>query len=214
MASRVQENTVLPKSLPLTAVLLVGAYILCQAVADVCAVRPTQIGNIIFPSATMIYAATLTLRDLIHRQYGARTAIYVIVSAGAFNVLQALYFTWTIHLPAPAWFDHTEAWASLFGVVPAITVASIIAEVVSQLADTGAYSLWDLLPVKTPLWSYVIVSNLVGLIIDSVLFIFLAFTIFSKTVSFPDAWQLAQGQMLVKGIITLATAPLIYTIRK
>lgn len=158
-------------------VALIGAYIGCQAVADVGVTKFMQIGSVVLPCGGLMYAFTYTIRDLIHKRLGKDWARAAIVVAAGFNVFQAL-FLWAMSLlPSPGWFALGDAWNSIFAVLPFITAGSIIAEVVSELVDTEVYQLlWNALGEKHQ-WLRVLGSNLVGIAVDGMLFAPLAFTV-------------------------------------
>ena len=158
-------------------VMLIGFYIGCQALADIGVTKFTQIGTITLPSGGLMYAFTYTLRDLIHKRLGKKWAHATIVTAGLFNVFQALFLWLLASLPAPAWFELGEAWRTIFSALPFITAGSILAEVISQIVDTEVYQwIWMKLGSKYQ-WVRVLGSNLVGLAVDGCLFAPLAFTI-------------------------------------
>lgn len=199
-------------------VFLVGGYILCQAIADVGATKLITVAGIAMPAGSLIFAFTFTLRDLLHKRLGKEWARAAIVAAACFNIFQALYLALMARLPSPPFFQYGEAWASIFAVVPAITLGSIIAEVVSELTDTEIYSLWKSKFPKAPQWSRVLVSNAVSLPVDSLVFAMLAFVFLpplfgAEPLPVYAALSLVVGQIVFKAIITLVSMPLIYTVK-
>jgi queuosine precursor transporter len=197
---------------------LVGIYIACQLIADVGATKMVQIGTIVIPGGTLIFALTFTLRDLIHKKLGKDWATVSIVLAAFSNILLAVYLFGLTKLPSPAFFQMGDEWNAIMAIVPAITIASIIAEIISELVDTEAYQFWwDKFP-KYPQWSRVLFSNMISLPIDSIIFGALAFTILpplfgGTSMPFGSAVMLAvQGQIVYKAFITIISLPLIYTV--
>lgn len=202
-----------------TVVSLVGLYVLCQAVADVAATKFVQLGNITLPAGSMIFAVTFTLRDLIHKRLGKEWARAAIVLCGGFNVIQAAYLAWMAHLPAPAFYQLTQAWSSIFAIVPAITIASIIAEVTSELVDTEVYHFWFHRVTRGKLqWSSVLASNAISLPLDSFIFGTLAFVVLpnflgGQPIPFMDAMALVAGQIVWKAAVTMVSLPTIYLVK-
>lgn len=201
-----------------TIVALVGLYVMCQAIADVGATRMVSLADIIMPGGTFIFALTFTLRDLVHKRLGKEWARAAIVLAAVFNIMLALYLAGIARLAFPPFFAVGEAWNSIFAIVPAITVASILAELVSELIDTEVYHIWrENLP-KWPQWTRVLASNAVSLPIDSVVFGVLAFTVlpvvFGGQVSpLGIAIRLSAGQIVWKAAVTLISMPVIYLVK-
>lgn len=200
-----------------TIVLLVGAYVICQAVADVGATKLIEVGGVVMPAGTLVFALTFTVRDLLHKRLGKEWARAAIVAAGLFNVFQAAYLAIMARLPAPVFFEGGEAWAAIFAIVPAITIGSIAAEVVSELVDTEVY---HFVHTKTalPQWVSVLASNMVSLPLDSFIFGTLAFVLLpvvlgGEALPFGVAMSIVGGQIVFKAIVTLVSLPTIYIVR-
>lgn len=199
-------------------VFLIGLFVAAQLIADVAATKFIELGGVVLPAGSLIFAITFTLRDMIHKRLGVEWAKAAIVTAALMNVLLALYMLLVSKLPAPSFYPYTEEWGLIFALVPAITFGSIIAEVVSGLTDTAVYQAWwDRFP-KAPQWSRVLVSNAVALPVDSLVFTFLAFVIFpplfgGDAMSFQDAFlRVVSGQVLWKAAVTVVSLPLIYAV--
>jgi len=186
-----------------------AAYLLCQIIADVTATKMVEIFGLAVPAAVFIYALTFTLRDVAHKQLGKKTTVFLIITAGVVNVLMAAYFAFTVALKPAAFWSNQVAYSTILGVVPRIVTASIISELISELLDTEVYQLWvDKFP-KAPQWSRVLVSNLVSLPLDSVIFVGVAFY---GTMPMPALISVMVGQVTVKAAITLISMPLIYIV--
>lgn len=202
-----------------TIVLLIGGYIVCQAIADIGATKFVQLGNVTIPAGTFIFTITFTLRDMVHKRLGKEWARAAIIGAGLFNVLMAGYLALMAKLPAPVFFGLNEAWGSIFALVPSIVIASITAEVVSELIDTEIYHLMKVRVTKAPQWSRVLVSNVVSLPIDSFIFGALAFTVLplvfgGESLPLTVAMSLVVGQIIWKAIVTVISLPGIYLVKE
>lgn len=190
---------------------IAAAYLLCQIIADVTAVKMVELFGLAVPAAVFIYALTFTLRDVAHKQLGKKTTIFLVITAGVVNVLMALYFMLTVSLKPAVFWGNQESYAMILGVVPRIVAASIIAEIVSELIDTEIYQKWiDKFP-RAPQWTRVLVSNAISLPIDSVLFVGIAFI---GTMPLNALFSVMIGQIIIKAIITLISMPLIYIVPK
>jgi hypothetical protein len=202
-----------------TIVALVGGYILCQAIADIGATKLVSVAGIVVPAGTFIFAVTFTLRDLVHKRLGKEWARATIICAGAFNILQALYLAIMARLPSPAYYQLSEPWGQIFAIVPAITLGSIAAEVVSQLVDTEIYHWWKLRLGHLPQWTRVLVSNVVSLPLDSLIFGSLAFVFLpplfgGEALPFRVAMGIAGGQIIWKALVTFISLPGIYLVKE
>jgi uncharacterized integral membrane protein (TIGR00697 family) len=182
---------------------LVSLYVACEIIANVTAGRPVQLGSLVVPSAVFIYALTFTLVDLIHEVYGKDGTRMVVYGAFLANILLAAYSYLVVHLPAPGFFLEANAYATVFGSTPRIVFASLTAYLISSLVDVEVYHVWRK-RVERWKWSRVLVSNAVSTLVDSVVFIFLAFYGILPVV------PLIKGQYLIKMAITIVSLPLIY----
>lgn len=207
------------KSTIWTIVALVGAYLVCQAVADVAATKMVTMWGIVLPAGSIIFAATFTIRDLIHKRLGKEWARAAIVCAGVFNVIQASYLWWMAQMAYPPFFKLGEAWTAIFAIVPAITIGSITAEIVSELVDTEVYHQWKEKFSQLPQWSAVLASNFVSLPLDSFVFGTLAFVVLpglfgGEPLPFMVAMNLVVGQIVWKALVTVVSLPSIYLVKE
>ena len=199
-------------------VLLVGTYVMAQAIADIGATKLIEIGGVVMPGGTFIFALTFTLRDMIHKRLGREWARMAIFTAAALNVLLAVYMLMLSRLPSPEFFALGDSWNAIFAIVPAITIGSIVAELASELTDTEVYHFWKTRFPAAPQWSRVLVSNAVSLPIDSIVFTLLAFVLLppvfgAEAMPFGAAvTRIASGQILYKAAVTVLSLPLIYTV--
>ena len=200
-------------------VMLVGSYITCQLIADIGATRFVQIGPLALSAGTFVFGLTFTLRDLIHKHLGKGWARAAISAAAIFNIFLSGYLYLMSLLAAPVWYANAEAWNTIFALVPAITIGSIIAEFISEMIDTEAYALWLKTFPNAPQWSRVLVSNVISIPVDSLVFCTLAFSIVPKLlgdtgISLIEALTFAAGgQIIYKFAITLISLPFIYFVK-
>ncbi len=207
------------KRLVWTIVILIGGYIFAQAVADVAATKLIQVGRFAVPAGTMIFAVTFTLRDMIHKRLGKEWAQAVIWMGAVFNLAMAFYLWAMAALPAPDFYPFTESWSAIFSFVPAIVVASIMAELVAELIDTEVYHWWRHTYAHRPQWTRVLASNAVSLPVDSLLFAMLAFVLLpplfgAQALPLAALPPIIAGQIVLKGIVTLASLPMIYAVKE
>jgi uncharacterized integral membrane protein (TIGR00697 family) len=182
-------------------VVLVGGYVAWQMVADIGATKLVAVGPWVIPGGTFVYALTFTWRDLIHKRLGATWARASIILAGVINLVMSLYLFVIGQMNAPAYYPWGGAWSSIFDLIPRIVIASILAEVVSEMIDTEIYQL-----VNQSHLLRVLLSNAVSIPIDSLLFGFVAF---AGTIPVTGILESSVGLMVVKALITLLVLPII-----
>jgi uncharacterized integral membrane protein (TIGR00697 family) len=188
-----------------------GAYVAAQMMADVASLRIISVGGYAVDAGTLIYPFTFTLRDMIHKIGGKAAARTVIFMAAAINVLMAAFFGLVGRLPADQATGPQLEFGEVLAPVWAIVVASIVAEVVAELIDTEAYSMWVRRFGERYQWGRVLASNAVAIPVDSALFVGIA----TALGAFPAevAWSIFWVNVVFKGVVTLVSIPWIYLVK-
>lgn len=190
---------------------IASAYVAAQMLSDIASLKITEIAGFSVDAGTLIYPFTFTLRDMVHKVAGKEVARALIVAAAVINLAMAGLFWLVAQTPAVA---DTGPATELFGTVLApvwrIVFASIIAEVVSELIDTEVYSAWVERFGGRLQWGRVLSSNAVALPVDSAIFVAIAFV---GVVPAAVAWEIFWVNVVVKGLFTVVSIPLIYTVK-
>jgi len=192
-------------------VVVSGAYVAAQMMADVASLRIITIGGYAVDAGTLIYPFTFTIRDLVHKIGGKTAARTVIALAAAINLVMAVFFWLVGNLPADMATGPQLEFGQVLAPVWGIVIASIIAEVVAELIDTEAYSMWERRFAERHQWGRVLVSNAVAIPVDSAIFVGLAtsFGVFPSEV----AWSIFWVNIVFKGLVTLVSIPWIYLVK-
>jgi uncharacterized integral membrane protein (TIGR00697 family) len=205
---------VLEQSKTIASLLSVSSYIAAQMLADVASLKIAlipagPIGSLSIDGGTFIYPLTFTLRDLVHKMLGKRAARVLIVAAAGINLFMAALFGFVSWLPPdPSWALQAE-FAAILGPVWRIVIASIIAEVASELLDTEVYHLWVTRVTTRYQWARVLTSNVISVPVDSLIFSWIAF---GSTLPAGVVWSIFWSNVLVKGAVTLLSLPGIYLV--
>ena len=194
----------------------VGAYVGAQVIADVTSLKIGVFTGRAVDMGTFIYPITFTLRDVVHKLLGKRAARALIVTAAAVNLFMALYLQWAARFPTDASYPLGEEFSAVLAPLWRITIASIIAEVVSELIDTEVYH-WFIRRVTTRhQWARVAVSNAVSVPIDNVIFAIGAFGAIPflgdhpLTLPWDAVWDIFVVNLTVKLVVSALSLPLIY----
>ncbi|RMH70750.1 MAG: VUT family protein [Gemmatimonadetes bacterium] len=163
-----------------------------------------SLGNILYGS---IFFAT----DLLGEVYGKKEARRGVT----FGFLTLFYMTIIMQVtllfqPAEADFAH-ESMTVLFGFVPRIAIASLIAYYLSQMHDVWAFHFWKIKTEGKYLWLRNNASTLVSQAIDSTIFVFIAFWgVFDLTVF----WQILITTYLMKVVVAAIDTPFLYLAKR
>lgn len=201
------------------AVVVTAAYMGAQMIADIASLKIGVVLGLAVDMGTFIYPITFTLRDVVHKVMGKRNAQTLIVAAAAINLTMAVYLALAARVPSdPSWGLGSE-FSAILGPIWRIVLASIVAEVVSELLDTEIYH-WFVTRVTTRYqWARVLTSNAISVPIDTLIFTVIAFGplpgLANDPLSLPWAtvWQIFLFNLAVKFAMTLISLPLIYTTR-
>lgn len=212
------ERSVRPvvTAVPQMAVVIVAAYIGAQVIADITSLKIGVVAGLAVDMGTFIYPITFTLRDMVHKVLGKRSTRTMIITAAVINLFMSAYLMWTASVPGdPSWGLQDE-FSAILGPLWRIVIASIVAEVVSELVDTEVYH-WFVTRITTRYqWARVLVSNSVSVPIDNMIFAVGAFGALPGlqahflTLPWVVVWQIFVFNLVVKFVVTVVSMPLIY----
>jgi len=198
------------------AVIAVGTYVGAQVVADVSSVKIGTVFGRAVDMGTFVYPITFTLRDVAHKALGRRAARTLVVTAAVVNLAMAGYLQWVARFPADESYPFEAEFRSILGPLWRIVIASIIAEVVSELVDTEVYHWFVRRVTARHQWARVAVSNAVSIPIDNVLFAVLAFGSLpfladdDLTLPWAAVWDIFVVNLTVKAAVSALSLPLVY----
>jgi uncharacterized integral membrane protein (TIGR00697 family) len=198
------------------AVAAVGAYVGAQVIADVTSLKIGTFADRAVDMGTFVYPITFTLRDVVHKALGKRAARTLVVTAAVVNLCMAVYLQWAARAPSDASYPLGPEFAAVLAPLWRITIASIVAEVVSELVDTEVYH-WFVRRVTTRhQWARVATSNAVSVPIDNVIFAVGAFGAIpgfadhALTLPWNVVWEIFVVNLTVKALVSAVSLPLIY----
>jgi len=197
-------------TMPTAGIVVISLYIAAQLLSDIASLKITLVAGFSMDAGTFIYPLTFTIRDLVHKRLGKQVARSAILLAAGINLFMALFLHFTAWLPQdPSWGLGRE-FAAVLGPVWRIVIASIVAEVISELIDTEIYHIWQNRITEKFQWMRVLSSNAVSIPIDSLIFCWGAFGFV-----LPDdvVWSIFFANVIVKGAVTIVSLPAIYLVK-
>ena len=198
-------------TIPMVGIVVISVYIAAQLLSDIASLKITLIAGFSMDAGTFIYPLTFTIRDLVHKRLGKQVARQVIILAAGINLFMAFFFQFTAWLPQdPSWGLGRE-FAAVLGPVWRIVIASIAAEVISELLDTEIYHLWQNRITEKYQWMRVLSSNAVSIPVDSLIFCWGAF---GFALPHDVVWSIFFANVLVKGAVTVVSLPAIYFVKE
>ena len=200
---------------PRVGVIAIGAYAGAQVIAQVTSLKIGVVWDQAVDMGTFVYPLTFTLRDVVHKVVGRHAARTLILTCAAVNLFLAAYLGWTASVESdPTWGLGAE-YEAVLGPIWRIVLASLAAMVISELIDTEVYHLFVTRVTRRFQWARVLVSNAVSIPIDNLVFAvgaFAPFTILgSDGLPWATVWSIFWVNLWVKGLVSVASIPLIYT---
>jgi uncharacterized integral membrane protein (TIGR00697 family) len=188
---------------------LTTAFVVILLVSNLVAQKICLIGPFAVSGAVLLFPLTYIFGDIFTEVYGfaaSRRAIWL----GFFGTtLLYLIGSAVIYLPsAPGW-KNQEAFATVFGFVPRILAASLIAFLAGEFANSYTMARLKLFTNGRKLWTRTIGSTVVGQAVDTILVTVLTFGGIYSTHTLLNL--IATGYLLKVGYEVLAT-PLTYLV--
>ncbi len=191
------------------AIILVASYIAAQMLSDIASLKIGLVAGFAVDMGTFIYPVTFTLRDVVHKVLGKKGAQLLILIAGVINLLMAGYLMWAASVPSdPEWGLGTE-FSAILSPVWRIVMASILAEVVSELLDTEIYAWFVEKVTRKHQWARVLLSNSLSVPVDNLIF---SVGAFGWLLPWTVVWQIFFFNLVVKYGVTLLSLPMIYLV--
>ena len=171
--------------------LLVAAlFVTCLIVSNIIAVKLIEVGGLILPAAIIIFPISYILGDVLTEVYGYARARQVIWLGFLCNLLAVIAIAIGGLLPAAGFWGGQEAYDTILGYVPRILAASFIAYLIGELVNAYVLARLKVAMEGRHLWVRTIGSTLVGQLLDSAIFITIAFA------------GIMPGEVLIGAIVT------------
>lgn len=164
-------------------------------------------GSIVLTAGLLTYPLTFLVSDSISEVYGKSTAKKVVLIGLFTNLLMLVFFFGAIHLPPAGFWKMQAEFEMLLGAVPRVVGASLVAYFISQLFDVHLFHKLKQLTKGKHLWLRNNGSTFMSQLIDSVIFITIAF---AGTMPIGALLTMMATQYLVKLVIALGDTPFIY----
>ena len=185
-------------------ILLACIYAGSLVLAAVMASKIIEVGPIVVPAGVLAYCLTFPITDVISEVWGKEEAQSVVMGGFITLVLSFVLTSASIVWPPASFWPHQQAYQTILGSSARIMVASLTAYLFSQYHDVWAFHFWKRVTTERFLWLRNNASTIVSQLLDSVVFITIAF--YGSLPVIP----LIFGQWVVKVGIALLDTPFVY----
>ncbi len=191
---------------PGLAAVLACLYTGSLVIAGVLAAKAVTLAGVVVPAGVLAYCLTFLCTDIVAELYGRRAATRLVWGGLAALILSLLLIKAAVVWPPASFYRHQEAFAKTLGLAPRIMAASLVAYLFSQFHDVFIFHSLKRLTGGRFLWLRNNLSTALSQLIDSVIFIGLAFW------GVMPVWPLIWGQWLVKLALALLDTPFVYLV--
>lgn len=187
-------------------IIAICAYAIIAVASDIFANKMVMVVGLTLAGGTMLVPFSFTIRDLLHRYLGYENTKKIVWATALLNLAIAALLVVLDALPA-AIPELAEPWHMAMGASWRVIVASFLAQLVSDLADTYVFERFTRRMGDKKTWLRVVVSNLVSVPLDTVLFSVVAFWgVLPKEVVIANI----VCQFMVKYTISVLATPIAY----
>ena len=154
--------------------LISGVFTACLIISNIIAGKTFAFFSFTLPCAVMIFPVVYIINDVLAEVYGYEKARRVIFLGFFMNLVAVICFNITIWLPAPAFFENSEAFSTVLGSTFRLLVAGFIAYIIGSLVNAKLMTRlkrWD----DEKLFLRCIASTFFGEGLDALFYITLAF---------------------------------------
>jgi uncharacterized integral membrane protein (TIGR00697 family) len=184
-------------------------FVTCLVTANIIAVKLISIFGFILPAAIVIFPISYIVGDILTEVYGYSRARQVIWLGFLCNLVVVLAIFIGQLLPPANFWDGQQAYERILGYTPRVLLASFIAYLVGEFANSAVLAKMKILTKGRWLWTRTIGSTLVGQGLDSLIFISVAFW---GTIPNTALLTTVLTQWLVKTAYEAIITPLTYLI--
>ncbi len=153
---------------------LTGIFTACLIVSNIIAGKTFDFFSFTLPCAVIIFPIIYIVNDVLAEVYGYSRARRVILLGFFMNLIAVICYNITILLPAPVFFENSDAFSIVLGSTLRLLIASFVAYLVGSLVNAKLMSIlkkWD----EDKLFFRCIVSTLFGEGLDAIIFITIGF---------------------------------------
>jgi queuosine precursor transporter len=155
--------------------LIVALFVTCLIVSNVTAVKLIMVGGLVLPAAVVIFPISYIIGDVLTEVYGFARARQAIWLGFLCNLLAVLAFAIAGALPAAPFWQGDAAFNEILGATPRLLAASFAAYLAGELLNAWTLARLKALTEGRWLWLRTIGSTLIGQLLDSAIFMTIAF---------------------------------------
>lgn len=154
--------------------ILTGVFTACMIVSNIIAGKTFDFFSFVLPCGVVIFPIVYVVNDVLAEIYGYEKARRVIILGFFMNLIAVICYNITIWLPAPVFFENSEAFSVVLGSTFRLLIAGFAAYLIGSLVNARLMvylKKWD----EKKLFVRCILSTLFGEGMDALIFITIGF---------------------------------------
>ncbi|MFC4557667.1 queuosine precursor transporter [Virgibacillus kekensis] len=144
-------------------------------IANILGVKLFSIGEFVLPAAVVVYVVTYLITDVIGEIYGKEAARKTVQAGFVTQIIALIFIFIAIQLPAAPVFGAQEEFEQILGGSFRVILASLISYIASQNLDVSIFHRLKAKHGDKKLWLRNNVSTMTSQLVDTTLFITIAF---------------------------------------
>lgn len=185
--------------------ILSSIFVTLLVVSNIIASKVILVGGLMAPAAVLCYALTFAISDTLAEIWGKERTKFIVKVGFFATLISALMIKLAILMPGAPFWGNQKEFSLILGSNLRIVLASMLAYLISQHHDVWAFHFWKDKTGGKYLFIRNNLSTFVSQIIDTVVFIIIAFYGTGSPIL-----TLIINQYLVKVIIALLDTPIVY----
>jgi hypothetical protein len=190
--------------------ILLGVFVAALILANLLGGKIAVIAGITFSVGIFSYPITFLVTDIISEVHGKQTSKKFVIVGFIALLLTLILLLLSVFLPPASFWRLQKEYASVFLQTPRIIIASITAFIISQFHDVWAFHWWKNKTQGKYLWLRNNASTIVSQLIDTTIFIFIAFYLVTPEFTVIKMVHLIWPYWLLKVGVAIFDTPFVY----
>lgn len=179
-------------------------FVVSLLLSNILAAKILKVGSFSVPAGVLIFPISYIINDVFSEIYGYDKTKKIIIFGFLMNLLMIIVFSLAIVLPAPDWYENSEAFKLILGSTPRICFAGLVAYLCGSLVNSKV--MVNMKNIKNNRFSIrAVVSTIFGEFTDSLIFIFIAYI---GSMSINQILTMIMMQVILKTLYEMICLPL------
>lgn len=184
-------------------------FVAVLLISNVASTKIVDLWFFTFDGGTLLFPLSYIFGDILTEVYGYGRSRKVIWLGFASALLMSLVFILVGKMPSARGWENQEAYEKILGLTPRIVLASLAAYFSGEFSNSFVLAKMKILTRGRHLWMRTIGSTLVGELVDTLLFVMIAF---GGTLSAGLLWTVVISNYVFKTAVEALFTPLTYWI--